>query len=247
MELGYAMGQIHPSHRRMAFCIFDPGQGIYNSLRNTTHSPRHPIDAITMAVKEGVTRDSKIGQGNGMWGLHNIVSENGGRLIITSNGASYFLKGAEIKTFGKVPSLSRENGATTIDFQLDYGKGIELEKALGGHSPLNLRTIKLEDEMGVLVYQLGDKAAGTGTRKSGERIRNDLINLQNESGKVIELDFLGISVISSSFADELIGKLVSHYGFFGFNQIFRLSNMNNIVQAIVNRSVAQRMNESFVE
>ncbi|MDD4729269.1 MAG: STAS-like domain-containing protein [Dysgonamonadaceae bacterium] len=92
---------------------------------------------------------------------------------------------------------------------------------------------------------LADKSSGTGTRQSGERIRNEIINLNNESGKIIEIDFSGVAVISSSFADELIGKLVVRYGFFNFNQIFRLKNMNEIVQAIVHRSVSQRMADSI--
>ena len=53
------------------------------------------------------------------------------------------------------------------------------------------------------------------------------------------------NIISSSFADELIGKLVTEFGFYGFNNIFKLKNMNANVQSIVQRSVAQRMMESF--
>jgi hypothetical protein len=121
---GYVMGQIHRTSKHIAFCIFDPGQGIYNSLKPSKHSPRNPIDAITMAVKEGVTRDTNIGQGNGMWGLHSIVKANSGTLVITSNSASYMLKGDEIRTFSKLPVISRELGTTTIDFQIDFDKGI---------------------------------------------------------------------------------------------------------------------------
>jgi len=52
-------------------------------------------------------------------------------------------------------------------------------------------------------------------------------------------------MISSSFADELIGKLVTEFGFYGFHNIFKLKNMNPDVPSIVQRSVAQRMIESF--
>lgn len=247
IDCGFAMGQIHRSSKHIAFCIFDYGQGIYNSLRNTRHTPRYPIDAITLAVKEGVTRDKSIGQGNGMWGLHNIVKANSGRLAITSNGASYMLQGDELKTFTKLPYLSKNDGCTIVDFQIDFDKGISISDALGGYTPLNLRTYSIESEEGLLVYKMSEKASGTGTRQSGQRVRRELINLHNESQSVIEIDFSNVSVISSSFADELIGKLVSTYGFFGFNQLFRLSAMNPIIQSIVNRSVAQRMSQSFVE
>jgi hypothetical protein len=241
---GYIMGQIHKSTQHIAFCIFDTGQGIFNSLRHSKHAPRNPIDAITLAVKEGVTRDSKIGQGNGMWGLHNVVKENSGVLVITSNSASYMLREDEIKTFKNLPVISRELGSATIDFQIDFDKGISLPKALGNR-PINLRLEALEDDRGNISYRVSERSSGTGTRQSGERMRNEIINIYRETERIIEIDFQGISVISSSFADELIGKLVAEYGLFGFMQIFKLKNMNEIIQSIANRSVSQRMVVTF--
>lgn len=96
-----------------------------------------------------------------------------------------------------------------------------------------------------IIIDLHSKESGVGTRKSGEKIRTELINLFKQTNKNITLDFSKISIISSSFADELIGKLVSEFGFYGFNNIFKLKNMNTNVQSIVQRSVAQRMMESF--
>jgi hypothetical protein len=245
LSRGYVMGQIHKSSKHIAFCIFDAGQGIFNSLSLSKHAPRNPIDAITLAVKEGVTRDIKIGQGNGMWGLHNIVRANSGMLSITSNSASYMLKGEEIRTFKRLPVISNQLGTTTVDFQIDFEKGISISDALGGHTPINIRLEALENEKGNIIFKLSDKSSGTGTRQSGERIRNEISNIYEETKRIIEIDFGGISVISSSFADELIGKLVAGYGFFGFTQIFKLINMNEIIQSVVNRSVSQRMASTF--
>lgn len=245
VSLGYVMGQIHRSTKHIAFCVFDYGQGIYNSLRDTHYSPRNPIDAITLAVKEGVTRDSNIGQGNGLWGLHNMVRSNSGVIAITSNSASYMLREDEIDTFKRIPTISRRKGSTIVDFQIDFDKGISIAESLGGHTPVNLRLESLEDSQGNIHYKLAKKSSGTGTRQSGERIRNELINIRNETNQRIIIDFDNISVISSSFADELIGKLVAKFGFFGFTQLFYLENMNEIVQSIVNRSVSQRMADTF--
>ena len=155
------------------------------------------------------------------------------------------MSGDEIKVFNRIPFISNENGSTTIDFQIDCEKEISIFEALGGYEPLNLRVENMEDDYGNLIYKLSEKSSGTGTRQSGERIRNEIVNLFNETGKTIELDFSGIAVISSSFADELIGKLLVRFGFYQFNHYFRLQNMNNIVQAIVHRSVSQRMAESL--
>ena len=244
-SFGYVMGQVHPKTKHFAFCVYDTGQGIYNSLLSSlVHKPKTPAEALKLAVKEGVTRDKKIGQGNGLWGLHQIVSENTGILNITSNSACYNLTNNEFKTFDRVPQLPYDNGCI-VDFQIDYGKEISISKALGGYEPVNLKLESLEYNSGSINIDLHSKESGVGTRTSGEKIRNELINIYKQSSKNISLDFANINIVSSSFADELIGKLVTEFGFYGFNNIFKLKNMNSIVQSIVQRSVAQRMMESY--
>ncbi|RLD56106.1 MAG: hypothetical protein DRJ01_15725, partial [Bacteroidetes bacterium] len=83
-DTGFIMGQILKDSQILKICIFDYGKGIYQSLRNSTFRPRNAADAISLAVQEGVTRDKKIGQGNGMWGLYNIINLNDGSLQIIS-------------------------------------------------------------------------------------------------------------------------------------------------------------------
>jgi hypothetical protein len=244
-SFGYVMGQVHPKSKHFVFCVYDTGQGIYSSLLSSAvFTPKNPVEALMLAVKEGVTRDKKIGQGNGLWGLHQIVGENTGILNLTSNSACYNLTNNEFKTFDHVPELPFDNGCI-VDFQLDYDKEISISKALGGYEPVNSKLESFEDDIGNIIIALHDIESGVGTRKSGERIRNELINIYKQSSKNITLDFENINIISSSFADELMGKLVTEFGFYGFNNIFKLKNMNSNVQSIVQRSVAQRMMESF--
>ena len=240
---GYAMGQIHRTSQHIAVCIYDFGQGLYNSLRNTSHAPRSAVDAITLSIREGVTRDASIGQGNGMWGLHNIVRANSGLLRITSGNGFYGLRGDDVTTSTNVPFLDRDNNCTCVDFQIDFDKGIAISEALGGYEPLNMRLDALEDFHGNVTYPLADKTSGTGTRRSGEAIRNDILNVSREAKKVVVIDFDGVSVVSSSFADELLGKLVASVGFIEFNSRFRLANMNDFVEAVANRSIAQRLGQ----
>ncbi|HWW75265.1 MAG TPA: STAS-like domain-containing protein, partial [Pyrinomonadaceae bacterium] len=90
-----------------------------------------------------------------------------------------------------------------------------------------------------------DHAHGTGTRKAAIELRNFIVNLINQGASRVVMDFQGIGVISSSFADELIGKLVVRFGFFNFQQIISLRGMTDTVQAILHRSVAQRMIEGL--
>jgi len=241
---GYVMGQVHKRTKHFAFCAYDSGNGIYQSLLNSVHKPKSPGEALSLAVQEGITRDKKIGQGNGLWGLHQIVSENTGILNISSGSARYSLINKEYRIFEDIPQLARNNGCI-VDFQLDYNKEISISKALGGYEPINFKIESLEDDFGFIIVDLKSKESGVGTRKSGEKIRNELVNIYKQSGKSITLDFKGLNIVSSSFADELIGKLVAEFGFYAFTNVFKLRNMNTSVQSIVQRSVAQRMIESF--
>ncbi len=244
-DYGLIMGQIHKRTKHISFCIYDNGQGIFNSLKNSRHAPKNAIEAIQLAIQERVTRDKAIGQGNGMWGLSEIVKNNSGRLSISSGSGLYFRSNGHLELRNDLTYLSPEYSACSVDFQLNYDKKVSLADALKGHKPVNYRTESFEDAGGTVIYRLADAATGIGTRKSGEKIRNDLINMYNDSKKGIIIDFEDVQIISSSFADELVGKLLVHFGFFGFNQIVRLKNMNPTIQAIVERSVAQRMAESY--
>ena len=184
-----------------------------------------------------------------MFGLHQIIKFNKGSLSITSNSAAYFLRNDVGKTFKDIPTISKDKGCTTLDFQLDYSNGFSIEDALNINGKpfeyVNYRIENLENDYGNIRYSLKDRASGYGTRQSGMRVRNEILNIYKESNKTIIIDFKEIAVVSSSFADELIGKLVVELGFFGFNNVIRLKDMNLLIQSIVQRSIGQRMAEAF--
>lgn len=207
---GYVMGQLHTNRKYIAFTVFDTGQGIYNSLRQSEHAPRNSIDAITLAIKEEVTRDKKIGQGNGLYGLYSIIKQGKGRLVITSGTGSYMYNNANIKTFDRIPQLSKVSPCTIVDFQLDYSVDLSLDKALvfrgKQYNIVNLRIENLEDEKGNIVYKVKEHAEGTGTRESAIRVKNEIFNILQTKPQIIILDFEGVAVISSSFADELMAQ-----------------------------------------
>ena len=243
-ESGYVMGVIHPNNKCLLFTVFDAGQGIYSSLRNSEYHPRTPMDAISIAIQEGKTRDKAIGQGNGLWGLNNIILKNRGQLTITSQGASLITrKNGEQQKYEHLPYLCYRNPGTIIDFVLNYNHPISIKEALGGYTPLNLQLDNMEDEAGNLVISIVSESSGFGTRIAGERLRNFILNTIYESdGKQqLVLDLSGISIVSSSFADEAIGKLFVTLGFYKFSRLIRLTNMNETVETIINRSIGQRM------
>lgn len=250
---GYIMGQIHPNSKRLSFCIFDAGIGIYNSLRKSNvHNPLSPLDAITMALQEKVTRDNNIGQGNGLWGLSNIILQANGLLRVSSGGATYINNSGENNTinYGHF-NLGKALGTTTIDFQLDYSKKMDISEALTGYSyqpvDLWLENIESDEDENIVLIDVYEKSNGTGTRKSAEKLRNMIINIIINNQKKIVLDFNGVNFISSSFADELIGKIIKEQGFVFFTQTLKMINLKPVIVNIINRSVEQRMAQTYYD
>src|ERR1019366_10718978 len=104
--------------------------------------------------------------------------------------------GHKAQTFDKIPTLSRENGCATVDFQLDYDRDVSISEALKfngkSYELVNLKIEELENSQGQIEFSLADKSSGFGTRQAGERIRNQILNIHQQSSQVIIIDFAGI-------------------------------------------------------
>ena len=245
--IGYVMGQMHREKKRINLCVADCGVGIYGSLKNSKHCPRNAIDGVTMALQEKITRDENIGQGNGMWGLGRIVTENGGTFEIQSNAANLLFKEGKTRTVTTQKYyIGKYNNLTYVDFQLDYLNQTDIVKALNGHEPLDM-WLEDHDLEKYLYFSLQDDCVGTGTRIAAQKLKNQIFNALNEEKKKVVLDFKGINVVSSSFADELIGKIVAEKGFFYFTQLFEIKNLSPFNINVVNRSVEQRMAQKYYD
>ena len=245
---GFIMAQLQKENKRLAICIFDWGRGIYQSLKNSKHKPASAIDAITMALRERITRDENVGQGNGMWGLSEIIKENQGIIKISSCGASYSNIGNQTETVSEGNMhLGQLHGTTCIDFQLDYRIPIDISKALGGHEPADLWLENKETDNGGYRVSVAELAHGTGSRASAVKLRNLILNIFHEKQQKIIIDFSGVTLVSSSFSDELIGKIIKEYGFMFFMNTFQIIGVSGINAAIINRSVEQRMAQKYYD
>lgn len=248
---GYVMGQLHQKTKKIAFTIFDSGIGIFNSLRNSEFHPHYPLDAITLAIKEEVTRDRSVGQGNGLFGLHSIVKNGNGSLEIVSSGASYRYNNGDINTYKYLPVISKDKPGTIVDFQLSYDRDISLSEALvfrGKSYPIvDMYIESFDDDNGNNYFSVKEHADGTGTREAAIRLKNEIMNLIAETKKTVILDFKDIAVMSSSFADELIAKLLLELGLFQFNNLIKLRGLDTEQQNILQRSVIQRLVDTLNE
>lgn len=241
---GFMMGVIHKSTKCLMFSVYDNGQGIFNSFRDSEYHPRNPIDAISLSIQEGKTRDRRIGQGNGLWGLYRIIQNNKGRLEITSHGSSLVLySDGKLLKFQELPILDTKKATTTINMSIYYDNNFSVVEALGGYQPADIRFENKVDDDNCLHFIVSEESTGYGTRVAGERVRLKVINYfkRIDPPSRIIIDFSGLTIISSSFADEFIGKLVHEWGFCRFTNMVFLSGVSPTIQQIINRSVCQRM------
>ena len=63
----------------------------------------------------------------------------------------------------------------------------------------------------------------------------------SEVNKKISIDMKDVSIISSSFADEVFGKLVKEIGFLNFNQNFTITNITSTNHNLIDKAINQRI------
>jgi anti-anti-sigma regulatory factor len=247
-ESGYAMLQIHHQQRWCAVAVADDGIGIYNSFRESNvYKAKDEYEAIMLSVREKVTSKAK-NMGNGLFGLMRVVGLNGGQLEIRSGRGWLTYKNQKLSGDYRqsLPVLDvNEHRGTTVDWQLDVSKKVSLSEALGSPQA-NFRMEKIEDTDGEHRVMVADFEDGLGTRRSAEQARIKLLNYLSDGIPRLVLDFDGINVVSSSFADEVLGKLALQMGLVQFINRLRLDHMSDTVEAIINRAIQQRIAEGDI-
>jgi hypothetical protein len=229
---------------RVQFVVADAGIGIPTSLKSGHPELRSDTEALDRAIREGVTRDASIGQGNGMFGSYQICSKSQGDFLVDSGHAR--LK------FHPSSGLSIENQAipysgTLVVATIDFSDPRLLEEALAfkgvKYTPIDFVETKYTfNPAGDIHFKLLDESPSFGSRVSGKPVRQKLQNLLKMSGTaVVCVDFAGVPLLSSSFADEAFGKLFHILGPITFMQRIKLHNMLGTVEGLVNKAIAQRM------
>ncbi len=246
---GYIMGQLHRRKKHIVISIFDTGIGLHKTLLESgEYKPQSARDAIELAIGKGVSGNRKIGQGNGLWGLYQIVKDNKGYLsIMTGNTIiKYDFNNDKITNFNNLPVISNEFLCTRIDFTLNIDTLININKALDNYSPyeqINSYIDEISTSMGWIDFNVKKEAIdGIGTRYAGKRLKHNILNLAKCDTQPILINFAEVDMITSSFADEFIGKLVKELGFIQFSSRFRIINTNKYVSALLDKAISMRQN-----
>lgn len=239
---GLVQIQSFPSRNRVSFYVADAGLGIPSTLRRAIPSITSDPDALDRAIREGVTRNSATNQGNGLFGTFKCCEESNGSLLILSNHAvlRYDGKGLSVKS-DNVPFRGSFISAT-----IDYSTERLLEKAFvfrgKVHEPANdyidMHYTQVEDK---ILFEVEKEVEGFGSREFGRRARQKIDNILVDKKNAILFDFSGIPLISSSFADEVFGKLFAELGAMEFMRRCSFQSVDQTVRRLIDKAIAQRM------
>lgn len=237
--VGYVMVQCNAENGSLSLAVYDNGQGIWQSFAESDYTPTTHRDAIELALQKNVTGGH--GAGRGMWMLARVVETCGGALEVSSGSAKYQLMHSveREKVSPSVVEIGSDIiGTTLVDFRLNTNKSIDLVAAFEGYEPTNLWHESHEQDDTTLVFDVAKESRGVGTRYDARRFRNVIRNAHEDKKQKVVLDFASVEVMSSSYADELLGCLIDDIGHVRFMEGFSLRNLSSLNTLIVDKALA---------
>jgi len=211
------------TRHRVEFTVSDAGNGVPATLRSAKPHIDNDVDALLESVKSGVTRNAIDFQGNGLYGTLEICRVGGGKFSLNAGNAALICAHETVSARREAVPFS----GTTVDALIDFSEPSLLERALAidgrVHDPVDYIELRYEqDDLRSIPFKLGEQAFSFRSRPAGKPVRVKLANIiQACPGQTVFADFAGISVISSSFADEVFGKLFIELGPMRFMQTIR--------------------------
>jgi anti-anti-sigma regulatory factor len=237
----------------VSFTVADCGIGILASLREGYPNLANDTEALGEAIKGGVTRNKQFGQGNGLAGTLNIATGSGGSFSISSGRGrlNVFCDPATAQPVSKrsVCSPQESYPGTIVDVQVKKNPSFKMSDALGftgiNCGQFDYIEAKYETESGTeFMIKLATETTGFGSRGAGLQIRKKCLNLLTaDQTHPLVLDWSGVPVISSSFADEAIGKLFVELGPLNFSSRVRNIGLEPLVSGLINKAILQRASE----
>ena len=231
------------THKQVQFVVADPGYGIPYTLRSNHSDINSDTDALNKAIREGVTRDKAVGQGNGLFGSYEICSKSGGAFDVVSGHANLSSRGNELSINNERIPFDGTLVSATIDFSEPELLGEALRFGGEKYSPVDfVETEYATRPDGKIIFHLLDEAPSFGSRVAGRPVRIKLKNLMHmQTDQKILIDFQNVPIVSSSFADEAFGKLFLEAGPVEFMHTFEFINALDTIKRLVDRAIAQRM------
>lgn len=225
--------------------VADAGHGIPGTLRATHPEFQTDAEALDAAIREGVTRDKRIGQGNGLYGTWSICQKTNGIFSIFSGVASLF---SPEEGNVQISNNSIPYSGAVVSARIGYSSTFDLSRALTFSGKPHIPTDYIDthfdlDDSGNATFFLKNESVGFGSRAAGDPVRRKLISLLGFQDNIrILIDLSDVVLVSSSYADEVFGKLFVELGPVGFMTRVELKNVDPLVKNLIDRAIIQRMN-----
>ena len=235
---GFVQATAYENANRVEFVVADAGIGIPRSIGKDQHHEA----ALQEAINEGITRDPTKNAGNGLYGSYRVATLSGGQFEINSlNGLLYSTQDGKVSSGGRKTPYPGTSVRCSIGLSDSGLLGKALEFKSGSHDPpYDYIERKYETEGGEMVFVVKDEAQrDLGSRQGGIRIRGVINNLLRSHTPVV-LDFDGVGVISSSFADEVFGRLFVDMGPRAFMKRIEMRHVDPTVEGLIDRAIMQR-------
>ena len=234
---GFVQATAFETGNAVEFVVADAGIGVPASI-----GTRDDEKALRDAITEGVTRDRERNAGNGLFGSYQVAVLSGGIFEMRSNlGLLRRTGDGQLDT----DRLSAPYPGTSVRCRIGLGDQGLLGRALRfkGRShdpPFDYVEREFETGEGILVLNMKEKASmDFGSRRGGVRVRNMVWNLLRAQPYIV-LDFQGVGVVTSSFADEFFGRLFVALGPRAFMSRIRMIHVDPTVEGLIDRAILQR-------
>jgi STAS-like domain of unknown function (DUF4325) len=129
-------------------------------------------------------------------------------------------------------------------FQLDTRRPVDLRETFisrvsdGGWSYLNYAADRVQETGAIRVLE---RCANTGSREATIPLRRTIQALLPEMEKPVVLDFSGVEMASSSFLDELLGRLAASLGPKVFHDRVIVEGASKLVADMASVVIQQRL------
>ena len=235
---GFVQATSFNQRNLVEFVVADAGIGIPASMGIDDHGL-----ALREAISEGVTSDRTKNAGNGLYGSYRVAFLSGGQFEINSLYGTLIWDGNKDEVVineEKIP-YSGTSVRCRIDLMDPELLGNALQfKGRPHDPPFDYIERKFESEEEEMVFSMKEEAQRDfGSRQGGIRIRNMIENLMRDQYAII-IDFSGVGVISSSFADEVFGRLFVQMGPRAFMARIEMRNVDATVGGLIDRAIMQR-------
>lgn len=227
-----------PRTNIIEFTVADAGIGVSRSLGIPDDR-----EAVEKAIQEGVTRNKTTNQGNGLFGTYRLSLISQGLFVLKSrNGNLYVGRDGDMHTRkDPVPFPG-----TFVVCQIDCENPHLIEQALSfsgsvHNPPFDYIERKHEQNSESPIINAKEICKTFGSRSSGMEARSYITNVlgASDTGKVV-IDFSDIHVVSSSFADEVFGKMFVELGPMSFMRSVEVVNAISTVSGLIDRAIMLR-------